>query len=225
MSINTFKTLINDYNMPHNDVMNPLLNEAVISQLSQHSRHSHHSQHDESNGSEHIRKRSDSTDSVTEDEGYEDSDDEQFDTFSLLEEEFNDLSLQKHHKKVAKRAKKARIVLSKEYFNDENKDLVNIFYELSRAYFKVGDHNRGLHFGAIAKILRTKSFPITSGAQALTIKGIGHSTKKLIDEFLATKHLDSRFLSLRERIASLETEKLEGKGLKSPKKKGKIEKV
>ena len=136
------------------------------------------------------------------------------------------------HEKVQKRAKKVKIVVSKDYHCEENKELVDIFYELSRAYFKSGDHDRGLHFGHIAKLIRTINFKIYSGSQAMNIKGIGSKTKQLIDEFLATKQLESRFAILREKIASIDPDQYaegkgkgegegEGEGVQSPAKRSK----
>jgi hypothetical protein len=133
------------------------------------------------------------------------------------------------HKKVQKRAKKVKVVVSKEYHCVDNTELVDIFYELSRAYFKSGDYDRGLHFGHIAKVIRTINFKIYSGSQAMKIKGIGSKTKQLIDEFLATKQLESRFAILREKIAAIDTDidhaEGKGEGLQSPAKRSKIGKI
>ena len=61
---------------------------------------------------------------------------------SVYEEELEAMKPHEEHEAVRKRIKKARVVVSKQYGNIHNKELVDMLYELSRAYFKAGDTNR-----------------------------------------------------------------------------------
>ncbi len=61
---------------------------------------------------------------------------------SVFEEELEVMRPHREHPKVKERIQKAKIVVSKQYGNIQNKELVDMLYDLSRAYFKSGDTNR-----------------------------------------------------------------------------------
>lgn len=82
------------------------------------------------------------------------------------------------------KAKKPRAKVSASV--EENQELADAFAELSGFEFKRGEKFKGGTWSKVAKAIRDSEDAITSGKQALKLKGIGKSSAALIDELLET---------------------------------------
>lgn len=82
------------------------------------------------------------------------------------------------------KAKKPRAKVSASV--EENQELADAFAELSGFEFKRGEKFKGGTWSKVAKAIRDSEDAITSGKQALKLKGIGKSSAAKIDEFLET---------------------------------------
>ncbi len=87
---------------------------------------------DDSESSKQSKRRHKGHEEVEESEG----------EHSVYEEEMKEMKSHEEEEAVGKRIKKSRVVVSKQYGNVHNKELTDMFYELSRAFFKSGDTNR-----------------------------------------------------------------------------------
>uniref|UniRef100_K3WML2 Crossover junction endonuclease MUS81-like HHH domain-containing protein n=1 Tax=Globisporangium ultimum (strain ATCC 200006 / CBS 805.95 / DAOM BR144) TaxID=431595 RepID=K3WML2_GLOUD len=70
--------------------------------------------------------------------------------------------------------------------NEANQELADAFAELSGFEFKRGEKFKGGTWSKVAKAVRDSEDKITSGKQAMKLKGIGKSSATRIDEFLET---------------------------------------
>lgn len=70
--------------------------------------------------------------------------------------------------------------------NGANQELADAFAELSGFEFKRGEKFKGGTWSKVAKAVRDAEDKITSGKQAMKLKGIGKSSGTKIDEFLET---------------------------------------
>lgn len=74
--------------------------------------------------------------------------------------------------------------------NSANQALAEAFAELSGFEFKRGEKFKGGTWSKVAKAVRDSEEKITTGKQAMKLKGIGKSSAAKIDEFLETGTLE-----------------------------------
>ncbi|RLO08397.1 hypothetical protein DYB28_003262 [Aphanomyces astaci] len=70
--------------------------------------------------------------------------------------------------------------------NPNNQPFAKLFVKLAGYEFKRGDRDKGIAHSNIATIIRDLEDEITSGEQAMRVRGIGPHSAAKIDEFLAT---------------------------------------
>lgn len=87
-------------------------------------------------------------------------------------------------KKAKKPKKKAAAAV------EANQPLADAFSELSGFEFKRGEKFKGGTWSKVAKAIRDCEDEITTGKQAMKLKGIGKSSGAMIDEFLETGTLE-----------------------------------
>lgn len=73
---------------------------------------------------------------------------------------------------------------------EANQTLADAFAELSGFEFKRGEKFKGGTWSKVAKAIRDAEDEISSGKQALKLKGVGKSSAAKIDEFLETGTLE-----------------------------------
>jgi hypothetical protein len=73
---------------------------------------------------------------------------------------------------------------------ESNQALADAFAELSGFEFKRGEKFKGGTWSKVAKAIRDAEDEISSGKQALKLKGVGKSSAAKIDEFLETGTLE-----------------------------------
>lgn len=75
--------------------------------------------------------------------------------------------------------------------NSANQELADAFAELSGFEFKRGEKFKGGTWSKVAKAVRDSEEKITTGKQAMKLKGIGKSSATKIDEFLETGTMET----------------------------------
>ena len=70
--------------------------------------------------------------------------------------------------------------------NEKNQDLADAFSELAGFEFKRGEKFKGGTWSKVAKAIRENEDEITSGKEAMKLKGIGKSSAAKMDEFFET---------------------------------------
>lgn len=134
----------------------------------------------------------------------DDDDDDNNDDEAASESKSDTKKRGKATTKAAKPAAKTKAVVISEYDDEDdepkakkartkptathsaNQELADAFAELSGFEFKRGEKFKGGTWSKVAKAVRDAEEAITSGKQAMKLKGIGKSSATKIDEFLET---------------------------------------
>ncbi|ETV95858.1 hypothetical protein H310_10900 [Aphanomyces invadans] len=74
--------------------------------------------------------------------------------------------------------------------NTKNQALAEAFSDLAGFEFKKGDRFKGGSYSKVAKAIRDAEDALTSGKQAMKLKGVGKASATKIDEFLETGKIE-----------------------------------
>ncbi|RLO08396.1 hypothetical protein DYB28_003981, partial [Aphanomyces astaci] len=72
----------------------------------------------------------------------------------------------------------------------KNQALAEAFSDLAGFEFKKGDRFKGGSYSKVAKAIRDAEDELTSGKQAMKLKGVGKASATKIDEFLETGKIE-----------------------------------